>query len=107
MLNLDVSPMPRSLSNPTVAAQPKPAAKPKDRGPGGLGRAAMPPITARPASTTCSSINSRPESPCAAPRSRASDEGKANLKDAYGLLKDGECVPAERAHRPVLATATP
>ena len=28
-------------------------------------------------------------------------EGKANLKDAYGLLKDGECFLAERAYRSV------
>ncbi len=82
--------MPRSLSNPTVAAQPKTAAKAKDRDPvaSGLRDAAF----NRSASHNYALFD-RYEAGVALRGTEVKSirEGKANLKDAYGLLKDGEC----------------
>jgi SsrA-binding protein len=82
--------MPRSLSNPTVAAQPKPAVKAKDRDPvaSGLRDAAQ----NRSASHNYA-LTDRYEAGVALRGTEVKSirEGKANLKDAYGLLKDGEC----------------
>lgn len=82
--------MPRSLSNPTVAAQPRPAAKPKDRDPvaAGLRDAAF-----NRAASHNYSLFDRFEAGVALRGTEVKSirEGKANLKDAYGLLKDGEC----------------
>src|SRR6185312_11504198 len=82
--------MPRSLSNPTVAAQPKPAAKAKDRDPvaAGLRDAAQ-----NRAASHNYSLSDRYEAGVALRGTEVKSirEGKANLKDAYGLLKDGEC----------------
>ena len=82
--------MPRSLSNPTVAAQPKPAAKPKDRDPVASG-------VRDAAYNRSASFNymlfDKFEAGVALRGTEVKSirEGKANLKDAYGLLKDGEC----------------
>jgi SsrA-binding protein len=82
--------MPRSLSNPTVAAQPKPAVKQKDRDPvaAGLRDAAY----NRSASYNYALFD-KFEAGVALRGTEVKSirEGKANLKDAYGLLKDGEC----------------
>ena len=82
--------MPRSLSNPTVAAQPKPAVKQKDRDPmaAGLRDAAH----NRSASYNYALFD-KFEAGIALRGTEVKSirEGKANLKDAYGLLKDGEC----------------
>jgi SsrA-binding protein len=82
--------MPRSLSNPTTAAQPKPAVKQKDRDPvaAGLRDAAH----NRQASHNYALFD-RYEAGVALRGTEVKSirEGKANLKDAYGLLKDGEC----------------
>lgn len=82
--------MPRSLSNPTVAQQPKPATKAKDRDPVAAGQ--------RDASFNRSAsfnyfLSDRFEAGVALRGTEVKSirEGKANLKDAYGLLKDGEC----------------
>ena len=82
--------MPRSLSNPTAAHQPKSAAKPKDRDPVAAGL--------RDASFNRSAsfnyfLSDRFEAGVALRGTEVKSirEGKANLKDAYGLLKDGEC----------------
>ncbi len=82
--------MPRSLSNPTSAHQAKPAAKPKDRDPVAAGL--------RDASFNRSAsfnyfLSDRFEAGLALRGTEVKSirEGKANLKDAYGLLKDGEC----------------
>ncbi len=82
--------MPRSLSNPTVANAPKPAVKEKDRDPVAAG--------ARDASFNRSAsfnyfLTDRFEAGVALRGTEVKSirEGKANLKDAYGLLKDGEC----------------
>lgn len=81
--------MPRSLSNPTVAAQPKPAVKQKDRDPVAAGM--------RDASFNRSAsfnyfLSDKVEAGVALRGTEVKSirEGKANLKDAYGLLKDGE-----------------
>ncbi len=81
--------MPRSLSNPTVAAQPKPVVKQKDRDPVAAGM--------RDASFNRSAsfnyfLTDRFEAGVALRGTEVKSirEGKANLKDAYGLLKDGE-----------------
>ena len=81
--------MPRSLSNPTVAAQPKPVVKQKDRDPVAAGM--------RDASFNRSAsfnyfLSDRVEAGVALRGTEVKSirEGKANLKDAYGLLKDGE-----------------
>jgi SsrA-binding protein len=82
--------MPRSLSNPTVAAQPKPVVKQKDRDPVASGN--------RDAAFNRSAsfnyfLSDRFEAGVALRGTEVKSirEGKANLKDAYGLLKDGEC----------------
>ena len=81
--------MPRSLSNPTVANTPKPAAKQKDRDPVAAGQ--------RDAAFNRSAshnyfLTDRFEAGVALRGTEVKSirEGKANLKDAYGLLKDGE-----------------
>ena len=82
--------MPRSLSNPTTAAQAKAAVKAKDRDPvaSGMRDAAF----NRSASHNYALFD-RYEAGVALRGTEVKSirEGKANLKDAYGLLKDGEC----------------
>jgi len=81
----------RNLSNPTAAAQTaKPAAKPKDRDPVAAGQ--------RDAAFNRSAshhyfLTDKFEAGVALRGTEVKSirEGKANLKDAYGLLKDGEC----------------
>jgi SsrA-binding protein len=82
--------MPRSLSNPTTPAPPKAAAKQKDRDPVASGH--------RDAAFNRSAsfnyfLSDRFECGVALRGTEVKSirEGKANLKDAYGLLKDGEC----------------
>ena len=82
--------MPRSLSNPTISAPPKASAKPKDRDPVASGQ--------RDAAFNRSAsfnyfLSDRFEAGVALRGTEVKSirEGKANLKDAYGLLKDGEC----------------
>jgi SsrA-binding protein len=82
--------MPRSLSNPTTPTGPsKPAAKAKDRDPVAAGQ--------RDAAFNRSAsfhyfLSDRFECGVALRGTEVKSirEGKANLKDAYGLLKDGE-----------------
>ncbi|HWW97797.1 MAG TPA: SsrA-binding protein SmpB [Edaphobacter sp.] len=81
--------MGRSLSNPTVAHQPKPAAKQKERDPVAAGK--------RDAAFNRSAsfnyfLSDKFEAGVALRGTEVKSirEGKANLKDAYGLLKDGE-----------------
>lgn len=82
--------MPRSLSNPTTsAAQVKPVVKLKDRDPVAAGQ--------RDAAFNRSAsfnyfLSDRVEAGIALRGTEVKSirEGKANLKDAYGLLKDGE-----------------
>ena len=82
--------MPRSLSNPTVSAAPaKSSTKPKDRDPVASG--------ARDATFNRSAahnyfLTDRFECGIALRGTEVKSirEGNANLKDAYGLLKDGE-----------------
>ncbi|QMV19533.1 SsrA-binding protein SmpB [Granulicella sp. 5B5] len=83
--------MSRSLSNPTVpTATAKPAARAKDRDPVAAG--------VRDAAFNRSAsfnyfLSDRFEAGVALRGTEVKSirEGKANLKDAYGLLKDGEC----------------
>ena len=82
--------MPRSLSNPTTPAPPKPTAQPKDRDPVATGQ--------RDAAFNRSAsfnyfLSDRFECGVALRGTEVKSirEGKANLRDAYGLLKDGEC----------------
>lgn len=82
--------MPRSLSHPTVAQPPKAAVKQKDRDPVAAGK--------RDAAFNRSAsfnyfLSDRFEAGVALRGTEVKSirEGKANLKDAYGLLKDGEC----------------
>jgi SsrA-binding protein len=83
--------MPRSLSNPTAAYQAKaPVSKAKDRDPVAAGQ--------RDASVNRAAshnyfLTDRFEAGVALRGTEVKSirEGKANLKDAYGLLKDGEC----------------
>ena len=81
--------MPRSLSNPTTPAPPKAAVKQKDRDPVASGH--------RDAAFNRSAsfnyfLTDRFEAGVALRGTEVKSirEGKANLKDAYGLLKDGE-----------------
>ena len=81
--------MPRSLSNPTISAPPKAPVKQKDRDPVAAG--------ARDAAFNRSAsfnyfLSDRVEAGIALRGTEVKSirEGKANLKDAYGLLKDGE-----------------
>jgi SsrA-binding protein len=82
--------MPRSLSNPTVAAPPKSVPKPKDRDPIASGQrdAAF-----NRAASHNYALFDKFEAGVALRGTEVKSirEGKANLKDAYGLLKDGEC----------------
>ena len=82
--------MPRAATIPTIAAQPKPAAKAKDRDPvaSGLRDAAQ-----NRAASHNYALFDRFEAGVALRGTEVKSirEGKANLKDAYGLLKDGEC----------------
>jgi SsrA-binding protein len=82
--------MPRSLSNPTVAAQPKPAVKAKDRDPVAAG---MRDAAFNRAASHNYALFDRFEAGVALRGTEVKSirEGNANLKDAYGLLKDGEC----------------
>ena len=82
--------MPRSLSNPTVPAASKPVVKAKDRDPIAAGN--------RDAAFNRSAsfnyfLTDRFEAGVAllGTEVKSIREGKANLKDAYGLLKNGEC----------------
>jgi len=82
--------MPRSLSNPTVPLAPKAPVKQKDRDPVAAGQ--------RDAAFNRSAsfnyfLSDRVEAGVALRGTEVKSirEGKANLKDAYGLLKDGEC----------------
>src|SRR6195952_759406 len=82
--------MPRSLSNPTVASAPKAVVKEKDRDPVAAGK--------RDAAFNRSAsfnyfLSDKFEAGVALRGTEVKSirEGKANLKDAYGLLKDGEC----------------
>ncbi|MGD0797294.1 MAG: SsrA-binding protein SmpB [Acidobacteriaceae bacterium] len=82
--------MPRSLSNPTVAAQPKPAVEHKDREPVAAG---MRDAAFNRAASHNYALSDRFEAGVALRGTEVKSirEGNANLKDAYGLLKDGEC----------------
>src|SRR5271156_4528291 len=82
--------MARSLSNPTVAHQTKTVVKEKDRDPIAAGL--------RDASFNRSAshnyfLSDKVEAGVALRGTEVKSirEGKANLKDAYGLMKDGEC----------------
>jgi SsrA-binding protein len=82
--------MARSLSNPTVPAPPKAPVKEKDRDPVAAGK--------RDAAFNRSAsfnyfLSDRWECGVALRGTEVKSirEGKANLKDAYGLLKDNEC----------------
>src|SRR6266581_8604311 len=81
--------MARSLSNPTIAHQPKPVVKEKDRDPVAAGK--------RDAAFNRSAsfnyfLTDRFEAGVALRGTEVKSirQGKANLKDAYGLIKDGE-----------------
>jgi SsrA-binding protein len=82
--------MPRSLSNPTVAVQVKPVVKLKDRDPvaAGLRDAAF-----NRSASFHYALFDKFEAGVALRGTEVKSirEGKANLKDAYGLVKDGEC----------------
>lgn len=82
--------MPRSLSNPTVAHQPKPVVKEKDRDPVAAG---MRDAAFNRSASFNYFLTDRFEAGVALRGTEVKSirEGKANLKDAYGLLKDGEC----------------
>src|SRR5246500_561449 len=82
--------MARSLSNPTIAHQPKTVVKEKERDPVAAGK--------RDAAFNRSAsfnyfLSDKFEAGVALRGTEVKSirEGKANLKDAYGLLKDGEC----------------
>ena len=86
--------MPRSLSNPTVPATTKVAVKAKDRDPVAAGQ--------RDASFNRSAsfnyfLTDRFEAGVALRGTEVKSirEGKANLKDAYGLLKDDVQIASE------------
>jgi SsrA-binding protein len=82
--------MPRSLSNPTVAAQTKPVVKAKDRDPVAAG---MRDAAHNRSASYNYALFDKFEAGVALRGTEVKSirEGKANLKDAYGLLKDGEC----------------
>ncbi len=82
--------MARAATIPTVAHQPKPVVREKDRDPVAAGK--------RDASFNRSAsfnyfLTDKYEAGVALRGTEVKSirEGKANLKDAYGLLKDGEC----------------
>src|ERR1700680_912894 len=81
--------MARSLSNPTIAHQPKAVVKEKDRDPVAAGK--------RDAAYNRSAsfnyfLSDKFEAGVALRGTEVKSirEGKANLKDSYGLIKDGE-----------------
>jgi SsrA-binding protein len=83
--------MPRSLSNPTAAYQAKAApAKPKDRDPVAAGNRDA---AVNRAASHNYFLTDRFEAGVSLRGTEVKSirEGKANLKDSYGLLKDGEC----------------
>jgi SsrA-binding protein len=83
--------MPRSLSNPTTAYQPKASgAKPKDRDPVAAGQRDA---AVNRAASHNYFLTDRFEAGVSLRGTEVKSirEGKANLRDAYGLLKDGEC----------------
>ena len=82
--------MPRSMSNPTVAAQPRPAVRQKDRDPVAAG---MRDAAYNRSAGYNYALFDKFEAGIALRGTEVKSirEGKANLKDAYGLLKDGEC----------------
>ncbi|MDR3746398.1 MAG: SsrA-binding protein SmpB [Acidobacteriaceae bacterium] len=82
--------MARSLSNPTVAAQTKPVVKQKDRDPVASG---MRDAAYNRSASFNYALFDRFEAGVALRGTEVKSirEGKTNLKDAYGLLKDGEC----------------
>ncbi|MDE3104171.1 MAG: SsrA-binding protein SmpB [Acidobacteriota bacterium] len=82
--------MPRSLSNPTTPQAPRALVKQKERDPVAAGN--------RDAAVNRSAsfnyfLSDKVEAGVALRGTEVKSirEGKANLKDAYGLLKDGEC----------------
>src|SRR4051812_34738492 len=82
--------MARSLSNPTIAHQPKTVVKEKERDPVAAGK--------RDAAFNRSAtfnyfLTDKFEAGVALRGTEVKSirEGNANLKDAYGLMKDGEC----------------
>jgi SsrA-binding protein len=81
--------MPRSLSNPTAAATQKPAPRQKDRDPVASG---MRDAAQNRAAGHNYALFDKYEAGIALRGTEVKSirEGKANLKDAYGLLKDGE-----------------
>jgi SsrA-binding protein len=82
--------MPRSLSNPTVATHPKLVVKQKDRDPVAAG---MRDAAFNRSASYNYALFDKFEAGVALRGTEVKSirEGKANLKDAYGLLKDGEC----------------
>ena len=82
--------MPRSLSNPTVPHSPKPIIKAKDRDPVAAG---MRDAAYNRSASHNYFLTDKFEAGVALRGTEVKSirEGKANLKDAYGLLKDGEC----------------
>lgn len=83
--------MPRSISNPTTAYQPKStAAKPKDRDPVAAGERDA---AVNRAANHHYFLTDRFEAGVALRGTEVKSirQGSANLKDSYGLLKDGEC----------------
>jgi SsrA-binding protein len=82
--------MPRATTIPTAAAQPKPVVKEADRDPVAAGKRDA--AFNRSASHNYA-LSDRFEAGVALRGTEVKSirEGKANLKDAYGLLKDGEC----------------
>lgn len=82
--------MPRASTIPTLAAQPKAATKPKDRDPVAAG---LRDASFNRAASHNYALSDRFEAGVALRGTEVKSirEGNANLKDAYGLLKDGEC----------------
>ena len=81
--------MPRSMSNPTVAAQPRLAVRQKDRDPVAAG---MRDAAYNRSAGYNYALFDKFEAGIALRGTEVKSirEGKANLKDAYGLIKDGE-----------------
>jgi SsrA-binding protein len=82
--------MPRQSSIPIAAAQPKPAVKAQDRDPVAAG---MRDAAHNRSASYNYALFDKFEAGVALRGTEVKSirEGKANLKDAYGLLKDGEC----------------
>ena len=81
--------MSRSLSNPTVAAQPKPAVKQKDRDPVAAG---MRDAAYNRSASYNYALFDKFEAGVALRGTEVKSirEGQANLKDSYGLIQNGE-----------------